>query len=350
MAMRTPFASAEHHGARRWQLVGDVELATDFGDPAAEYTAATTTAALFDRSDRGRLAVLGTEARAWLHNVVTNAVRDLRAGAGVYAFCADVRGRIQFDLNALAIPAGLWLDVDHSRRAQILAHLDRFLFTEDARLEDCTAADARLGIAGPQAATLAARLGIPDLATWSPLRHAPLPNDPGHILRHDFAGVLGFELIVPAATAAQWWDRLAAADARPAGYTVLDTLRIEAGLPWLGRDLDDQVLPPETGQADRAIAHNKGCYTGHEVIERMRSRDVLPRQLVRLEAASDLPADFGLPAPLHQHDQQVGRVTSLVRHPAQDRAVGLAYLKTGLKDFDGLQAGDLNRAVPVRVV
>ena len=84
-------------------------------------------------------------------------------------------------------------------------------------------------------------------------------------------------------------------------------------VPKLGAELDEQTLPAETGVFDEAIGLNKGCYIGHEVIERMRSRDVTARHLVRLQL--DEAADITPPTPILSKDREVGRLTSLAQHP-----------------------------------
>lgn len=354
----------------------------------AEFRAARERAALFDRRDRSLLIATGRDRRDWLHNLVTNAVKTLADGAGCYAFACDVRGRIQFDLNILARSEALWLDVDANFAPAALKHLDHYLLSEDVRLHDATAEYGRLAVCGPACAALAARLGVADLAALAPLAHcdvavaagsgrAPAPATeaagatparaveatgpaPAHateatcaapapataaprgtaagplrgvLLRHDFAGPLGFELITPTNQHAAWCAWLAAQPGVScADSTVLEILRIDAGLPALGRDLDATVVAPESGQVDRAISYHKGCYLGQEVIERMRSHGALARRLVRLEAESpggaDSAASLLLPAVLMDGDAEAGRLTSLAWHPLEQKWIALGIVRT----------------------
>jgi folate-binding protein YgfZ len=121
---------------------------------------------------------------------------------------------------------------------------------------------------------------------------------------------------------------------RPAGFDTLDVLRIEAGIPWLGRDIDERTLPPETGQVARGISYNKGCYLGQEVIERMRSHGALARRLVRVRMEDG--AGIEIPAIFKSAEADAGRVTSLIPHPQGTGWIGLGYLKTSVKDTTGL--------------
>lgn len=343
-AAESPFAGAPSYKPRAWFDCQAARWAALFTDAAEEYRSATEEIALFDFSMRGLLRLTGSDRRAWLHNLITNAVTTLDDHAGNYAFALDRQGRIQFDLNVLCVKDALLVDLARFVLPQALRHFDRHLFTEDVKIEDFSQQVARLAVSGPRARLVAEQLGVTNFAALPALRSVALTADTW-LFRHDFAGREGFELIVPRAAAAAWWERLVDVGARPTGFQTLDLLRIEAGVPWLGRDLDDRVLPPESGQQERGVSHHKGCYLGHEIIERMRSRGVCARRLVRLRTADG--AGLGLPAPLQQDGREVGRVTSLVAHPCHPLWVGLGFLSTSVTDRTRLVAGVPPREVVV---
>lgn len=310
------------------------ELIAHFDSPADEYRRVRESAGLFDRSDRGLAIVTGPDRKTWLHNVVTNAVNTLADDAGCYAFAIDIRGRVVFDLNILALPDQLWLDIDAAVLPAALTHLNKFLIMEKAEISDARDRFARLGVAGPQAAAIADRLGVPKFNELSALRNFWIENGSVRFVRHDFAGIPGFELILPRTEAAAWWQRMTSdLGVRPAGFDTLDALRIEAGIPWLGRDIDEKTLPPETGQIERGISYKKGCYLGQEVIERMRSHGSSARRLVRLRL--DNGAGIEPPFTLKAVELEAGRATSLVPHPLGGW-IGLGYLKSSIKDAGAL--------------
>ena len=340
----SPFSEAQTYAARELDEICGVRLAAYFAAPTDEYDAAHTSAALFDRSNRGLLVLTGRDRLAWLHNLVTNSVTTLEDGVGNYAFAVNVRGRILFDLNILCLPGALWLDLDVLAVAIAAGHFDRHLFTEEVKIENAGGQYARLGCSGPRAADVAGQLGVPNFRVLPGLAHVPL-TDEARLIRHDCAGGPGFELVVPRGHAAAWWNRLTASGARPAGYRTLDLLRIEAGIPWLGRDLDDQVLPPETGQIERGISYRKGCYLGQEVLERMRAHGALARRLVRLRAADG--QTLTLPATIRRDGNEIGRITSLVPHPKQPYWPGLGYLQTAVTGYADITAGDPPRAITI---
>jgi len=342
----SPFHGAQHYTPAETLEYRGALLPARFAGLGDEYRAVRDGAGLFDRSDRGLLVLTGTDGKSWLGNLVTNVVGTLDDYAGNYAFALDVKGRIQFDLNILCVPDALWLDIDRVAIPAAIAHLDRYLIAEDAQIHERSAAYARLGCSGTRAADVAAQLGVTNFAALPALASVALGDAPALLVRHDFTGLPGFELIVDSQAATAWWDRVAEAGARPAGFLTLDVLRIEAGIPWLGNDIDDRVLPPETGQIERAISHQKGCYLGQEVVERMRSHCVLARRLVRLRAEPGPP--LALPADLTKDGSTVGRITSLMAHPIAPIRVGLGYLKTSATDLTGLAAGDPPQAITVR--
>ncbi|TWT40976.1 Aminomethyltransferase [Phycisphaerae bacterium RAS1] len=344
MQTESAFQNADAFRPAAWIEYRGVRLAARFGDVAEEFRAAREGAALVDRSDRGVLAITGNDRKAWVHNLVTNAVKTLDDRSGNYAFACDVRGRIQFDMNILVLPDRLLLDIDAATCASAAAHFERYLITEDAKIEDVSGFFARLGCCGARADAVAAALGATNFSAMAQLGTLGVTGG-AELFRHDFAGTPGFELIVPRTDAPAWWQRLAAAGATPAGFAAIDALRIEAGIPWPGRDIDDKTLPAETQQIERAISFNKGCYLGQEVVERMRSHGALARRLVRLRIAGR--AELAPPATLLKAGADVGRVTSAAPHPATDELLALGYLKTSARDTADITAGDPPRTVTI---
>ncbi len=346
MPTLTAFHAARHYpaDARRGDAPAGMHVADSFGDVAAEYDALSTRAGLVDRSDRGRVVVTGADRARWLSGLVTNVVQTLDSGSGNYAFALDPRGRVVFDVIILAVGEALWLDVDGEVVAAALKHLDRYLFSESVRLADASAEDARLAVYGPSAVDVARALGNTNFAALPALGHLLVGPDV-RLVRNDLGRVPGFELIVPREQAAAWWDRLVEAGAQPAGWQAFHALRIEAGVPWLGLDIDEQVLPPETGQIERGISLSKGCFVGYEILERMRSRGALARRLVGLRAEGGGALAAG--DVLRQGGGVVGRVTSVARHPRTGRWIGLGYLKTGLPSHDGIVAGESGQSVVI---
>lgn len=309
-----------------------VRVAVDFGDPAAEYAAAVSGAALYDARERGLVEVTGRDRADWLHNLVTNTVKDLQPGSGRYAFALNVKGRILFDCNLLVEKDAIWLDLDRRAVAGALAHFDKYVITEDVTVSDRSDEFVRVALLGPKALDLADALGASQVRRMASLDSVSVTvaDQPRRMLRHDAAGVLGLELFLERDDALGCWRHLLeigrSVNLTPIGRSAFHTLRIEAGIPVYGQDIDDTVLPAETRQIERGISFTKGCYLGQEVVERMRTRGSLARQLVGLRfAGRQVPQ---VPVALQVGEKEAGRLTSACWSPALEAVIGLGYLKT----------------------
>ncbi len=304
-----------------------------YGDVAAEYRALAAGPALVDRTCRGLLEVHGADRVSWLHNLTTNDVEDLPAGDGQYAFALNVQGRILFDLNILVQQESIWLDVDRRWVGFVRGHFEKYIITEDVSILDRSGEFVRIGLAGEAAKGILSDLGVGHAPTMPWLGTTVMRWDDGAVplIRHDFCGTLALEMLVPAAKAVALWEVLSdssrPAHAVPVGQDAVQIRRIEVGLPWPFCEITGEYLPAETGQLDRAVSFTKGCYLGQEVVERMRSRDAVARQLVSVKLEGDAVPPAGTTLQ-DDRDREVGRVTSACRSPAFNSVIGLAYIKT----------------------
>lgn len=317
-------------GARIVEIDG-MRVAADYGEPRAEYDDVLQAAGLYNAHSRGLIEITGKDRASWLHNLVTNAVQTLQPGEGNYAFATNAKGRILFDGNIIVLSDRIWFDVDRRYVAKAMSHLDRYIITENVQIADRSDAFCRLALLGPRAVEIASALGAPQAGVMASIGSTmvPLGGKNRLLVRNDFAGVLGLELYVESADAADCWRRLLEMGhpvIRPVGQAAVDVLRIESGIPVYGRDIDEDTLPAETQQLERAVSFNKGCYLGQEVVERMRSRGALARKLVGLELAGSAGVHPG--NALRIGDTPVGRLTSLCESYAAHGPVGLGYVKT----------------------
>ena len=298
----------------------------------AQYRAATTSAATCERKGRALIEVAGEDRATWLNNLVTNIITTLQPGEGNYAFAVNVKGRVVFDLNMLVLQDRLWLDVDARKRDAALSHLDRFVVTEDVKLSDITNQHRRIAIIGPAAHEIVDRVALGILVPMSQLQHiaGTIAGIECRMIRHYFTGLPAAEIIAPEAG----FETLRSAVADAAGKKplpeidtdTLEVLRIEAGIPMSVDDIDQEVIPPETGQIERGISYHKGCYLGQEVIERMRSHGVLARRLVGIRIEGDAVVPAG--ATLSASGQDIGRVTGSCWSEKLQACLALGYAKS----------------------
>lgn len=305
---------------------------SESSDFSQAYTAIVSIGGICTRADRAIIEIAGKDRAAWLSNLVTNVVKTLQEGEGNYAFAVNLKGRVVFDANIFALFDRILLDVDRRWIERAMAHLEKYVITEDVQLRSAADDDARLAIIGPMASDAVAALGCGNLPPMAQLQHVAVKigGVAVRMLRHDFVGLMGAEFIVPRADAGPVEQAVRDA-AGPRGMIeapsdVLETLRIEAGLPASVTDIDDDVVPPETGQIERGISYHKGCYLGQEVIERMRSHGTLARRLVGIAIDAPKPVEKG--AVVRSGDQDVGRVTSWCRSEAIGGLLALGYVKT----------------------
>jgi folate-binding protein YgfZ len=155
-------------------------------------------------------------------------------------------------------------------------------------------------------------------------------GEPAIAVRPTSIGLAGIELLVPSAQLEALDRALSAHGADVIGGRTADVLRVEAGVPLYGVDMNDETIPLEAGIESRAISFTKGCYVGQEVIIRVlhRGHGRIARRLVGV--VFDAGGAVGPGAALNIGDTTIGNVTSSVTSLALDRPIALAYVK---RDF-----------------
>ena len=306
---------------------------------ASAYQAARQGAAFIDRSDRGRLVVSGRDRASYLQGLLTNDIPALKSGQGCYAAYLTAQGRMISDLWVYELGDVILLNLPGETTAAVLAKLDQFIFSEDVQLGDVTATFAQIAVVGPEAARLVAALldPAPDGAGVS-LESLPehgnarvqIAGTPAIVTSVTDTGEHGFDVYVERERAGWLNDQLLAAGAVEAAEETAEILRVEAGVPAFGRDMDEETIPLEAGIESRAISMTKGCYVGQEVIIRVlhRGHGRVARKLVGLVLDGEAAPARG--AVVSSADRAVGEITTGVRSPALGRPIALAYVQ---RDF-----------------
>jgi tRNA-modifying protein YgfZ len=301
------------------------------------YAAARRSAAVFDRSRRGKIAVAGSDRRTYLHAMLTNDIAALAPGGGCYAAYLTPQGRMIADMRVLELGDLVLLDLDPSTTAAVLQKLDQFIFSEDVKLGDLSDAFGRLTVAGPIATRVvcdalsgSAQPGLTerDLAGWAEFRNvrASFRGQMALVAASLETGEAGFDLYVERPHIEALTEALVAAGAVPAGDADWDVLRVEAGTPAFGTDMDGGTIPLEAGLEGRAISFTKGCYPGQEVVIRIihRGGGRVARKIAGLRVAgATVPSHGDL---LRAGDREAGRVTSAVWSPRVDGPIALAMV------------------------
>jgi folate-binding protein YgfZ len=300
------------------------------------YDAARSTAVVVDRSGEGRLRLTGADRVAWLQGLVTNDVAALQPGQGCYAAYLTPQGRMISDLRILATREALLLDVPTVARATVAARFEQFIITEDVVVEDVTARIARLAVHGPAAAAVvAAALDVPANSLIRLAEHEHLDVEfqdaPVFVAGCHALGGPGFDIYCAAERVTDVAARLFGSGAHDITADAWDTLRIEAGLPLFGVDMDTDTIPLEAGLEAHAISQTKGCYVGQEVVIRIlhRGGGRVVRRLVAWTADAESSPDAMVPTAgttFKVDGKDIGRVTSVGWSPSLRRAIGLGYV------------------------
>lgn len=301
-----------------------------FADPAAEYAQARAGAVLVDESHRGKVEVRGADAARFLHNLTTNDILNLAPGRGCEAFLTTAKAKVIAYLLIFRHDAtSFWLDVAPGLAERVIQHLDRYLISEQVEFRDHSRAYAQMHLAGPGALGLFRQVFGIESVPNEQLQHATIALGgavESLIRRHDALGLSGYDLVCTAERASDVWRSLVEAGARPIGREACETLRVEAGLPREGVDLDENTFAPEVGRIAQTICYTKGCYLGQESIVMARDRGQVNRVLVGVKLPRG-PVPLG--SRLFAQDKEVGRVTSSVFSPRLGAALGLAYVRRG---------------------
>lgn len=331
MAERTPLHDQTSAAGAVFVEEAGFLIPAHFGDALAEYDAARNAAVIVDRSHRGKIDITGTDTARFLHNLTTNDIVNLKPGAGCEAFLTTVKAKViaYLLIYRYASPPGFSLDVAPGAAERVIQYLDRYLISEQVEFANHTTSFAQMHLAGPRSAALMEQILGESNLPGEELQHkaARIGNDSDLWLRrHDALGLLGYDLVCPAAGGASIWQRLLRAGAQPAGPEACEILRIEAGLPREGADIDESTFAPEVGRIAQTISYTKGCYLGQESIVMARDRGQVNRTLVGVQwPGGPVPHDSRLFA----GDNEVGRVTSSVHSPRLGMGLGLAYVRRG---------------------
>ncbi|MCP5059671.1 MAG: aminomethyl transferase family protein [bacterium] len=297
-------------------------------------------AGLFRQETRGVIEVSGSERSRWLDSMVSNDVASLAPSAGCRALLLTRQGRITADLRILCLDEVFWLGLPRADASRITSVLEGFIIADDVDLSDRSAELERWSLDGPTAEDIFSAMtgGAPPAVAGGSVV-ARIADEEVRVANYSLTGLPALQFFAPAGSGDEVAEALRAVGERHGlvdGDTeVHECLRIEMGQAAMGKELDDSVLPAEA-RMDEAVSENKGCYTGQEVVARMRSRGRASHLLVGLRFAGELQ-ERG--SELAHEGRKIGEVTSSVRSPSLG-PIGMGYVKAELAEAGTqLQAG-----------
>lgn len=312
-------------GARRGEYGGG-ETALVFSDPHTEFTALRSGCSVYQLGWRRYFTISGRDRVRWLNGMVSNNVRDLEPGHGVYAFVLNPQGHILGDLYVYNRGDDFVLETDAAQTDKLYPHLKRFIIMDQVEFKP--AEDwAAIGIQGPKAEQTLRAAGV-ELPPLQPLQLSDVKFGaiPATLVRGDHPLSPNYELWLASDPAPALWDALVKAGATPTGAEALELVRIAAGIPRYGQDIRERDLPQETGQM-RALSFTKGCYIGQEIVERIRARGSLHRGFTGFRIVEGPLPTTG--SKVQTGGKDVGEITSAAVLPAREGeiAAALGYLR-----------------------
>jgi folate-binding protein YgfZ len=298
--------------------VAILELVAIVADPAldAEYRALIESCGLLDRSERGKLALTGSEAKAFLAGQVTNDIEALSLGSGCYAAFLTPKGKMLGDLRILDLGDELLLDTERVSLQALFDRIRRFKIGYEVELHKRTVECGLLSLIGPDAPRSVDAQGL------APEEHSNAPVQIADVAALAVRTDIGVDLICDAADIDELAETLRERSAVPVSEEAVEIIRVEHGRPRYGIDLDDTTIPQEAGLNERAVSFTKGCYVGQETVARLHYKGKPNRHLRGLRLSEPIAPG----ADLHLGERPVGRLSSSVVSPMQG-PIGLALIR-----------------------
>lgn len=323
-------AAHKELGARIGEFSGCL-LPEGFSPFNDEYRAARQAAVLIDTNWHLTLNFTGRDRAKYLHAITSANIKDLAQDRGTLALLLNPQGRILAELEIYALADAILIRSHVSLRGQTVASLRKYILGSQVKLEDVTDSTASFAIEGPHATevvrdmTGATIAEFPEFAT----QEAAVNGIACRLIRRSHFGEPGAEFVVARDSVAQLWE-IASAAVRthggvPIGMMALNSLRLEAGIPWFPTDFNDAVIPHEAAVENTHISYNKGCYTGQEIVERVRSQGRVNRKRVLLKFSSAQPPIAG--TRLRAGATEIGAITSAAYSPRYGAAIGMGYVR-----------------------
>jgi folate-binding protein YgfZ len=327
----TPLAALHESAGGRVGVWFGCVLPNDFGDWQREYWYAHKSVALIDKNYRAYFSFTGPDRVRYVNAILTNNIRDLPVSRGIPSLLLNAQGHILAEIETYAHTNSL-LCVSYAMiRERLFETLEKYIIMDDVTLADETHRYGTIALEGPAAEHIAQELtgvdlnSLPELGFTEP-RVGAIPCT---VSRRSPGEFLGAEFLCERQHLELLWQILGesvrAVGGGPVGYMALSALRLEQGIPWFGYDFGEKQIPHEAALENSHLSFTKGCYTGQEIVERVRSRGHVNRRRVNLlfSGKSVPPAGELLTAA----GAEAGYVTRAAFSPSRNHAVGMGYVR-----------------------
>ena len=316
-----------------------------------EVAAVRTATGLFDVSHMGRLYISGTRATEFLDWVLTGSVESLRVGRARYCMICNEKGGVIDDTIFYRLSEDRYLLIPNAgNRATVVAWFQRWIdekFSTGCEMEDRTNATALLALQGPGASETMDRLCSEPPSSVRPFswQENQLQGIPVMLGRTGYTGEDGFEIVADADQAVSLWQTLTENGATPCGLGARDVLRLEAGLPLHGHEIDENTTPIEAG-LEKFVRFDKE-YVGSDVLSSQHEKGVALRLVgLKMPGRSAPRAEYAI----LNRGEPVGRVTSGSYSPTLDTSIAMGYVDANQAEVGTMLEVDIRgRTAPIEV-
>ncbi|MDR4494526.1 MAG: aminomethyltransferase family protein [Nitrospirales bacterium] len=318
-------------------IKGEWEIPSHYGRQESEYQAAHHTVGIADLSHRGTCLVTGEDRVKWLQSIISQDILPLQPGQGTLSTFMNHKGKILSYFRVYMRQEDLFLEDVGEVDDQTYQALRKFLlYGTKAKLSNGLNTWGIILVTGPQAdsaiqQTLA--LAVKALENLQCLPFA-FQNIEGFVVKTQETRSQDYEVFVPTDALVPLWELLLQTvqqeNGSPLGSQTLEILRIEAGLPRLGIEINEHIVPPEANMEGKTFSLTKGCYPGQEVVARMDTYGAIKRRLVGLVIDSPDKVVPTRGSKIFSGTREVGWISSAIFSPLLGKPIALGF---PLRDF-----------------
>jgi len=310
---------------------GGFSLPKNYGDPEKEVNTVRKSVGIIDVSNRGKLILSGEDHIKFLQGILTNDLKEKSPGTGLYAAILTPKGKMISDMRVFKKEDSVYMDIEPGMSEDITQLLRKFRLSYKTEVLDVTKDYCVLHLCGPDCGKFIEKRFDVSIERMNEYDHRT--SGEVKIMKLNRTGETGFDILFPNRDATEVWDLLhSPLQLELSGQEALEILRIEAGIPVYGKDMDISTIPIEAGIWN-ALDFKKGCYVGQEVIARIKWRGRVNWHLAYFEAEQDgflSPEDI-----LLVKEKKVGRITSSIYSPTLGKRVAIGYIRREFRDFQG---------------
>lgn len=308
------------------------EMVDSYGKVQGEVKNVRTNVGVVDLSFVGIMKAGGTEAVQFLQGLVTNDVKMLSKGKGMHAAFLNGHGKVRAFSYLLGLGAEFLITNDPQTHDKVFNYVFPFSYAGDFSIDDISEQFRVLSIQGRNSLLVLKEVcfePVPQLNEYEWIETI-LAGQRVLVVQHSRTGEQGYDILVPATGVKDVWDFLLVKgmfhSLAPFGLRALEILRVEAGIPEYGIDIDENNMMLESGFED-AVSFTKGCYTGQEAVAMATYRGHVSKKLSLIAFPFNATISVGMK--LVSKGKEVGAISSTVKSETFDKTLALACIKHG---------------------